>query len=487
MFFDATATAGLSGSDYVAANWNWDFRDTTSPHPAGIGFVAGHVFDSPGTYVVTVRARDLAGAAGWATKTITVSASSYTTYYVSQGGNDSNNGLATTTAFKTIAHALTVLGSGKAILLRRGDTFPGPSSLTTLTGSEMIGAYSDPAAPSKVAPIWTSAVKANAFDQVFTLSGTNPRVTDIHVVATNIFEVFNIAGATNAVVERVEMQGVGFDDGGSTAGQNLFVSSDSVGTFLFDNNLHDFNGYGLYGSTVSKLSVTGNALTNFGGGDHGVRIAGGDRTAITQNTIAASDTESPFSGITIRGDDTNIVVAQNDSNRLIEFTPQNTTSVEHVQDALCDGNYVHDDRKTDFYQVGIGVTAKHVVLRNNLISGSPKGFDVFGQPQLPASWVDRIAIYNNTVRFAPSSYNPEFGATMASQGSTTGSISVTNNIWNQTLASTGTWLPSFAISAISKSSRRSPPSTLLKMVFQGSTWSGWIRSRNVIPSASGSA
>ena len=438
VFFDATATSGLSGSDYVAANWTWDFRDPTSPHKTAVGFVAGHVFDNPGTYLVTARVRDLAGAAGWATKTVTVGPPTYTTYYVSAAGSDSNNGLATTTPFKTVAHALPLLGANAAILLRRGDTFTGPSTVTTLAGPCLLGAYTDPGAPSTLAPVWKSAVTPNAFNSVFTLTGANPRVTDLHVVATNIFNVFGISKATNAIVERVESTGIGFNDGGSTAGQNFYVSGDSVSSFVFDNYLHDFNGYGLFGDAVNKLSITGNTMANFGGQDHGMRIASGDRTAITQNTIAAYDTNSPFSGITIRGNDTNIVVAQNTSNRLIEFTPQNTASVELVQDALCDGNTVNDNRATDYYSMGIGVSAKHVIVRNNVIVGSPTAVAVFGQPQLPASWVDRIAVYNNTSRFAPASYNSNYGAAFAMQSATTGSISVKNNIFTLTIPATNT-------------------------------------------------
>ena len=437
VFFDATGTSGLSGSDYVAANWTWDFRDPTSPHPAAVGFVAGHVFDNPGTYVVTARLRDMAGAAGWATKTVTVGASPFTTYYVSAAGSDSNSGTSTTTAFKTLAHALPLLGANVAVLLRRGDTFSGPSSLTTVTGPSLLGAYTDPSAPSSAAPIWNSAVAPNAYNYVFTLTGASPRITDIHLVANNVFDAFGFSAATNAIVERVEVSGIGFNDSGSTAGQNFYVSADSVGSFVFDNNLHDFNGYGLFGATVNKLSITGNTLANFGGQDHGMRIAGGDRTAITQNTIAASDTNSPFSGITIRGNDTNIVVAQNTSNRLIEFTPQNTTSVELVQDALCDGNTVNDNRVTDYYSIGIGVTAKHVIVRNNVIVGSPTAVSVFGQPQLPANWVDKIAVYNNTSRFAPASYNANYGAFFASQSATTGSVSVRDNIFTLTIPATG--------------------------------------------------
>ena len=68
VFFDATGTTGLMNSDYVNANFSWDF-DSTGVNPTGahrrtVGFVVGHVFDAPGTYQVSVLGRDMGGRAG---------------------------------------------------------------------------------------------------------------------------------------------------------------------------------------------------------------------------------------------------------------------------------------------------------------------------------------------------------------------------------------------------------------------------------------
>ena len=86
--------------------WRWDvlqattWRQTgsgtstilTSGHKTTKGFAVAHVFDNPGTYVVAAFVHDLAGAAGFGTKTITVTAISGTTYYVSTSGSDGANG-----------------------------------------------------------------------------------------------------------------------------------------------------------------------------------------------------------------------------------------------------------------------------------------------------------------------------------------------------------------------------------------------------------
>lgn len=434
--FDTISTTGLSAGDYVAANWDWDFNDPTSSHPLEIGFVAKHIFDNPGSYVVTTRGRDLAGATGWATKTITVSVSAYTIYYISNSGSDSNPGTTTTTAFATLAKGFTVIGSNVALKFRRGDTFiAGPTARTVPNGS-MLTAYTDPAHISTAAPIITSA-QSGGFDAIFAINGTDPKITDIHLTSTGGFTAITLNTTSHALFERIEINGLGYFDGSNYAGQNFYVDTNSNATFVFDNYLHDFIGYGLYGDAVKRLGFTGNILLRYNGGDHGIRTAGGDRSSVTYNNITGGTTPTPQSAITIRGDDTNMVVAHNTTNRLIEFTPQNTDSVEHVQDGLCEGNLVADDRPVDYYPTGIGITAKHIIVRNNMVSGTPTAVSVSGQPQMPPNWTDKIVVYNNTHYFNPASYNPDFGAAMTEWFTSTGSMHVFDNIFYITIPATG--------------------------------------------------
>ena len=439
VFFDTTSTAGLAGGDYVLANWSWDFADAASAHKGTVGMTAAHVYDSPGTYPATVRVRDSSGAAGWATKTITVSAASYTTYYVSTAGSDTNDGLSTSKPFKTVAHAVGLLGSNVAILLRRGDTFSGGSSTINLVGPAKIGAYTDPSAPSSVAPTLTSTIPGSTFNAVFSLSGTDARVTDINVNASGVFTLAQCVSATNGLVERVEAENIGFFDSSSGyyTGINFYADTGSNGSFFFDNNLHDFMGYGFYGADVHRLAMTGNTIQRFTEGQHGVRVQGGSLVAATENTIIGPDVSSPQSAITIRGNNTNIVLANNVTNRLVEFTPQYEGAVELVQNGLLEGNTIIDNRTTGFYQNSVGIVAKHIVARNNVVGGNSVGFALAMQSGLPANWLDQIFIYNNTMNFSPASYPADFGANLVTTGGTKGTLTVRNNIMASNLASTG--------------------------------------------------
>ena len=153
VFFDATSTSGLSGSNYWRANWEWDFNDPNSSHPGTIGFVVGHVFENPGTYNVVARVHDLAGNAGSTTTTITVTAmSGGTTYYVASSGSDSNSGTDMAHPLLTPLYALGhSYATNNSILFRRGDTFAADAIHAyqfNTAGPFLMGAYTDPASPS---------------------------------------------------------------------------------------------------------------------------------------------------------------------------------------------------------------------------------------------------------------------------------------------------------------------------------------------------
>jgi hypothetical protein len=440
VFFDATGTTGLSGGDFVAANFDWDFDSTNvdpnGVHERGIGFATGHVFDVPGSYQVSVRVRDAAGQAGSTTIPITVSALTGTTIYVSAKGSDSNAGTSMSQPLATVAAAIKKVASNVSILFRRGDSFSIGGSSVDIAGPCLIGAYTDPASPSTAAPIWTSTT-TGTFKAIVGLSGTDARIVDIHIASGGASNGISLGGTKHALVERLEIDGLGYVDSSSgTVGENFYSDGACDASFFVDANLHDFKGYAMYADTVSRLAFVGNQILRFGGGDHGLRVAGGNLSYIAENTIVSNDTNSAQSGITIRGNNQKIVVANNHSNRLIEFTPQNTSSVEKVMDALAEGNLINDSRTTGMYSDSLGITAKHVIVRNNIFVNNPNAVGISGQPQLPVDWVDQIFVYNNTGYFFPTNYNPDLGATFLSAYSTTGKVVVENNIFAQGLALT---------------------------------------------------
>lgn len=428
-------------SDYVNASFDWNFDttkvDPTAAHQQAIGFAVGHVFENPGTYQVGVIARDAAGHAGSTSVSITVSALTGPIYYVASTGNDKNAGTTMAQPLASFSAAIAKTGPQVSILFRRGDTFnTGTASLNISgTGPFLIGAYSDPASPSTVAPLMKSATAGGNSGMLTVSNAKDARILDLHFVSAGAENGILLTGSPNTLVERVEVEGLGQGNATVEPGEVLFSETTSAPAFFVDCHIHTFTGTGFYGQNVSHLAIIGTTIDDFQGGDHGIRLQGGAFSFIANNSISSNDTAPALSGITIRGDNNNIVVANNRSNRLIEFTPQNATSVEHVTNGLAEGNLVNDPRPSPVFP-GMNVIAQHIVVRNNVLIDGPSGVSVSGMSQLPANFVDQIFIYNNTVYFFPTNYNINYGAELVSQLGTTGSVVVENNIFAQGLTLT---------------------------------------------------
>jgi PKD domain len=441
VFFDTTQTSGLMASDYVNAAFAWNFDTTTvdpaAAHQQAIGFSVGHVFEIPGTYQVGVTARDSAGHAGSSSVSITVSALTGATYYVASTGNDKNAGTTMAQPLASFSAALAKTAAQVSVLFRRGDTFNAGSATLVIqgTGPFLIGAYSDPASPSTVAPIISSATAGGTSGLLSVSGAKDARLVDLHFVSAGASNGIVLGGSPNTLVERVEVEGLGQGNSTVQEGEVLYTETTSVPTFFVDCHIHDFMGTGFYGQDVSHLAIIGTTIDSFGGGQHGIRVQGASFAYIANNTIASNDTSSALSGITIRGDNKNTVVANNRSNRLIEFTPQNEQAVEHVTYGLADGNIINDNREPPIYPA-MNIIAQHIVIRNNILMNGPTGIALAAMPQLPANFVDQIFIYNNTFYFFPTSYSTDNGADIVSQLGTTGSMIVENNIFAEGLTTT---------------------------------------------------
>ena len=441
VFFDATSTPGLSGSDYTFANWSWDFNDPTSPHKGTIGFIAAHTFDSPGTYHVTTRVRDIAGSVGATTTTITVRAMRGTTYYVATNGKDSNRGTDVAHPFATFAAGMAHAAPQNSVLLRRGDTFRFSRSIAFATpGPFLIGAYTDPRAPSAAAPVLTTSVNPG----VATISRNDIRLTDLKFAITNPANGQGIAvTASNDLLERVEFTGM------VAQGVMFGIVASANPVFFFDCHEHDFNGYGLYGEIVNHFAMVGTTIDRFGGGEHGIRIQGGSgetagryatHSYFAENTISSNDNDGAIEAFTFRGDDKNIVAVYNTVNRSSDFSPQNGTGHcagcnEHLLNGLLEGNLFYDPRSPAFtYQLGFRASAKHVMIRNNVFVNPLNAIAVIGamDGDLGADWVDQIEVIGNTHYVVPAVGSGIYGNNALQSvihAKTTGSLVTKNNIF----------------------------------------------------------
>ena len=355
--------------------------------------------------------------------------SSGTTYYVASTGNDKNAGTTMAQPLATYTAGIAKAGPNVSVLFRRGDTFSIGSKPVSISpnGPCLIGAYTDPASSSTAAPIFSSSLSGGS-TSLFNISGaSDTRVVDVHIVSAGAADGITVTGSPNTLVERVEIEGIGM--GANTeAGRVLYSESASTPTFFVDCHVHDFIGTGYYGSNVSHLAIIGNTIERFGDQEHGVRVQAGTFSFVASNTIVSNLTNPAFSGVTIRGDNTNIVVANNNTNSLIEFLPQNDTVVEHVVHGLADSNLINGTSTNPIFPA-MNITAQHIVIRNNIMVNGPKAVAVAGHPLLPQNFVDQIYMYNNTAYFFPTTYPPDNGANLVGRSGTTGSMVIENNIF----------------------------------------------------------
>jgi hypothetical protein len=226
IFFDARSSSDADLSPYqenVDLLYSWDFGDPGSgtwnegararssvPHSRNrdSGFVAGHVYETPGSYTATLTLTD--GAATdtdtilvsiqnpntvWAaTNTVCIGASSRPT--AGSGGCPSGAATAQNPDFDDALNDHGCLNASRRCLFRRGDTFTNSqTNIYTSGGPGMVGAFGSGAKPRV-----NSAAGAHVFR--FGQGNSDFRVVDLQIYGANQ------AGLSGGAALAIDGQGV---------------------------------------------------------------------------------------------------------------------------------------------------------------------------------------------------------------------------------------------------------------------------------------
>src|SRR4030065_2651648 len=161
VFFDASATTdtGVTNRPFHDLEYTWSFGDASSgtwasgaqpgvsSKNSATGPVAAHVFETPGTYTVTLTAFDGTNSATTNT-TITVQdpntvfAGSNTICFSTSGTFTGCPSGATHTTTSNFVTAIANQTTSKRLLFRRGETFTEASTAAiTVTGPGIVGAF----------------------------------------------------------------------------------------------------------------------------------------------------------------------------------------------------------------------------------------------------------------------------------------------------------------------------------------------------------
>jgi PKD repeat protein len=131
----------------ITSTYAWDFGDAGTQYDQLTGFNAAHVYDTPGTYTITLTVTNEAGLVSKTTQQVTIAASTRNLIYVdSVNGSDSNKGTANA-PLQSLGAAFAALGNNTEILLKSGDTFYTGSSLHVSFTNVVIGSYGTGAQP----------------------------------------------------------------------------------------------------------------------------------------------------------------------------------------------------------------------------------------------------------------------------------------------------------------------------------------------------
>jgi hypothetical protein len=403
VFFDtAGTTSTATDSPFLDLAYCWDFADPDSGSFTTTGLtrnqakgpVASHVFEKPGTYNVTVSARDRQGRV--ATRAVeiqvddpdTVFAGDATTCFSSSGDfTDCPEGAAqeTITSFGELSSHL---ATGRRLLLRRGDTFAGDAKITiNVPGPGSIGAYGTGDRP-----------RIDLRSDAIVVSGREPQFSDWRIADLDFQGASAEAGiltvdgrATELTLLRIRAVNIG---GGITAGGSIidywnangFPGHDVIdGFFIQDSEFRDLVGGA--GSTLAfiaahRLVMLGTIWNNALGGEHVVRTTWVDRGVFSNNDMgeapsgkhvwklhapdfneASELSGGKYSERMVISD--NVFRSTGPHDWTIAISPQNANTDERIRNVVFERNLFLPGPTA---VVALIISATDVVIRDNIVN-----------------------------------------------------------------------------------------------------------------------
>lgn len=440
VFFDASDTVSptVTSKPFHDIKYTWNFGDSangakwtygTRPNliqkNIAYGAVAGHVFESPGTYTVMVTAFD---GATTSTRAVTVTVtdpnvvfSGSNTICVANGTLPvaGSNGCPTGAAVANVSTVTQLLsaagvssGSGaanKRILLKRGDSWNVTAADYIRKSNGTIGAYGTGAAP------------------LIRFTSNNTAFFMLNAIGEWTFMDLDFVGVSGFREKPVATQ--------FSAGSNILMlrlnasltagmEPSGDGIFMVDCNLHELvggNGYvGFYTQFSSRVVALGNRIYDASGIEHNIRFQGATKIVISNNTLYKAANTKHL--ITVRGRSNqtsghietwsgvwaeHIVVSDNDLDAgpttgpgwITHFGTQNAGADERTRDVIFERNFVHGNVSTHLMTEAL----QNVTIRNNLFheefSGTYTAATILvrarsdvGMPSPSSTY-----IYNNTI------------------------------------------------------------------------------------------
>jgi len=137
----------LGSGTVLTTHFQWNFGDPSGQYNVLDGWNASHIYDTPGTYTVTLTLTNQLGKSRSVSANVTVLADTRRTIYVDNNGNDANTGQTPQTAIRTVDRAIALMGSGVRLLFHAGQTFTVDLGISITYQDVLIGSYGSGANP----------------------------------------------------------------------------------------------------------------------------------------------------------------------------------------------------------------------------------------------------------------------------------------------------------------------------------------------------
>lgn len=432
----SSTTSSTTAQPFHYLHYTWDFGDCTGDlwttsnksKNTATGPIAGHLYTQPGNYTVTLKVKDSTGEESTISTNIivqdpAVQFAGNNTVCFSQVGNflaapDGATPI-TTTDFSTVIAAL---GTGKRVLLQRGETWTTNSGYTFNTsGPTILGAYGKGNEP---------IIINNSGDDLFTLSGSTPNLKDWTFMD---LDLRSNTGTVDAFSSENYHSGLTFYNikmDGFKSGIKAAVSKvDFYDAPLYKdlaiidceitNIMGGNGGYGAF-LGVENLLFMGNRVVDAENGEHNLRCEFLDKAVISHNYIKQPSANKHaikiHSGIYTNAEsvlhqrysqkiilsDNEIIGGINDWN--VAIGPQSqggtppATYDERVRDVIIEKNFFKAGTSNSAQLV---LNAKQVTVRNNLFNNTDMSSSegntmlIFQRSIEPIPSL--INVYNNTV------------------------------------------------------------------------------------------
>lgn len=466
-FYDSDATVDSTPGvmrfhDY---EYSWSYGDTLSgvwgtsgkSKNTDKGPIAAHVYETPGTYTVTLTVRDASGVAGTDTQEITVTdpdtvfdITAHKTICISTGSDftgcpssDASDHITTSDLPATLPG---YTDAGERVLLRRGDswTVSARVNFPSNTGPVYIGAFGACSSPDELGICSNAPAIASATDGFITFSAKHNWVlSDISFSAAKGVDA-PIGGTTDYrhnLLLRVKTSGY---TGGMVwsnyrtldtqyIDDNAIVScrmSDASGTVVFtggerhaiignifanSDTTHVLRVWQGYQGVINHNLVSGASLLN-AAGRHALKFYGstpiGSVGEIYIGTISEINAEHPGRGSGGLRYHTKYTVISNNvfgssGPYTVNIEPQVATYDERISDLIFEKNKIitgFGEQSATIVTRGILASGRYLTIRNNVFDGTSTSDDYAG-----------ILVFRRGVEWAPLG-NRVYNNTIFSQG-----------------------------------------------------------------------